>query len=597
MNLRLFFYFIKPRKTLYIALFLVMIVSSAFEALSLAALFPLLSSMVGGAGQDLPGIGRVVTTLSGLVPVRDPVMATALVLVGVFAARGFFGLFREALVAYASGRVLRDIKNRLIEGYSRNAYQFFLDNKIGHLIHQSLVAPGQVATLMRRLPQMAAEVLKAVALLTVLLLIFPSGMIVFGVLGLGYYQAIRYLSRKVSYNVGRERAYVRAEEHVIAYELITGIRQMIAFCTAHDWVERFKSKNRRYTSLWTKDLVWIAVPKHLMEFSAVLVLLVSLFVLRYRFSGNFVAVFPELGIFAAGLVQLLPTITELGRMRMEVLGTLPEAEAIYAAMSRASSSEHDQRGPGAPSKAKIFGRLNRGIVFKDVHFAHSDRESLLRGLSVTFQKGKVTALVGTSGAGKSTVVNLLLGLYEPSQGSILIDDVPLSDYNMGSWRSAIGFVSQDPFVIHGTIAENIVFGRHGYNEQDVITAATLANADSFIKEFPYGYQTVVGERGMKLSGGQQQRLCIARALLCKPQILLLDEATSSLDSFSERSILQTIGDIAQDRTVVQIAHRASTVARADYIVVLREGRIVEKGSHLDLIQSNGEYAKLFTTAN
>ena len=207
------------------------------------------------------------------------------------------------------------------------------------------------------------------------------------------------------------------------------------------------------------------------------------------------------------------------------------------------------------------------------------------------------ALVGTSGAGKSTIVNLLLGLYEPTKGEILVDDVPLSEYDLESWRRAIGFVSQDPFLIHGTVTENIIFGREGHSDGDVVAAAKLANSDSFIQELPEGYQTLVGERGMKLSGGQQQRLCLARALLSNPPLLFLDEATSSLDSISEHAIQQTIREISRDRTVIQIAHRASTVERADHIVVLHEGRIVEEGSHMDLLKSDGEYAKLFAIAN
>ncbi len=589
LNFSVFFYFLRPHMSLYAVLFIVMIVSSGIEALGLAALFPLLSSLAGETGEELTGIRRAVTMLSDLVPFDDPIVAAAVVLVVVFAARAFFGFLRAGLIAYSSGRVLFDIKNQLIEGYSKSSYQFFLENKLGTLIYRGVVAPAQVATLMRRLPQMAAETLKALAILTVLVMIFPSGVVVLGGLGFVYYQAISYLSRKVSYNIGRERADVRAEEHVVANELIMGIRQMVAFCTTVRWVERFRSVTRRYIQLWTKDLIWLEAPKQLMEFSAVLVILGLLFVLRYQASGNLSSVLPELGIFAAGLVQLMPIVTELGRTKMEVVGILPEVEAIHAALVLPR--------PPLRTGGRPFTDLNTGITFRDVHFSHAGREPLLVGLNLTFDKGRVMALVGTSGSGKSTIVNLLLGLYEPTGGTILVDEAPLADYDLESWRRAIGFVSQDPFLIHGTVTENITFGREGYSDEAVVASAELANADSFIQELPEKYQTLVGERGMKLSGGQQQRLCLARALLSNPPLLLLDEATSSLDSISEHAIQQTIREISRDRTVIQIAHRASTVERADQIVVLHQGRIVEKGSHVDLLQSNGEYAKLFATAN
>ena len=589
MNLPLFFYFLRPYKKLYVTIFSVMIVSSVLDAFSLAAFFPLLSSMVGESGEDLTGIRRWITSIAELLPVADPIMAAAIVLLTAFALRAVFGLMREGLGAYGSGRVLYDIKNRLIERYSEHSYQFFLDNKLGNLISRSLVAPSHVATLMRRLPQMATEALRVIAILIVLVLIFPSGVMVLGVLALAYYQVIRYLSRKVSYNVGRERVKFREAEHVIANELIAGIRHMTAFCTTRHWVKQFETKNRAFTYLWTKHHIWLSVPKQLMEFSALLVILGLLFVLRSQASGNLGEVLPELGIFAAGLVQLLPTVTELGRMRMEVLGILPEGEAVHAAL--VEPSLRPRQGD------RLFTSFQTGISFEQVHFAHAGRDLLLRGLNIEFKKGKTTALVGASGAGKSTIVNLLLGLYEPTQGRIMIDDTPLSEYDMESWRRSIGFVSQDPFVVHGTVKENIVFGRDGYSESDVTTAAKLANADLFIRELSDEYDTVVGERGMKLSGGQQQRLCLARALLSNPQLLLLDEATSSLDSISERAVQDTISDISQDRTVIQIAHRGSTIEGADHIVVLHEGQIVETGSHTDLLRNDGEYARLFTTAS
>ncbi len=589
MNFALLIYFLRPYKKLYTVIFFVMIASAMLDAFSLGAFYPLLSSMVGESGEDLTGVRRWFAAIAALLPVADPVLAAAIVLLVAFSLRAVFGLLRESLVAYGSGKVLYDTKNRLIERYSEHSYQYFLDNKLGHLISRSLIAPTHVATLMKDVPQMATEALKAIALTTVLVLVFPSGVLVLIVMALAYYQAIRYLSRKVSYNVGRERVKLREAEHVIVNEIVTGIRQLIAFCTTPHWVKQFEIKNRGFTRLWTKHLIWAAVPKQFMEFSALLVVLGLLFVLRMRASGNLGEILPELGIFVAGLVQLLPTVTNLGRMRMEVLGILPEGEAVHAALI--------EQTPRPRQGDRRFSSFQTGITFEQVHFEHAGRVPLFGGLNVHFKKGQTTALVGASGAGKSTIANLLLGLYEPTAGRIMIDDTPLSDFDFESWRRSIGFVSQDSFAVHGNVRENILFGREGYADSDVVTAAKLANADLFIRELADGYDTIVGERGMKLSGGQQQRLCIARALLSNPQILLLDEATSSLDSISERAVQDTIRDVSQNRTVIQIAHRASTIEGADHIVVLHKGQIVETGVHTELLRIDGEYARLFTAAN
>ena len=587
MNFSLFYYFVRPYKKLYATIFAAMLASSILEAFSLAAFFPLLSSVVGDAGEDPGRLAVWMSVLPNLLPVSDPIVAAALILLAAFSLRGMFSLVREGLVAWGSGRVLRDTKNGIIRNYSEQSYQFFLDNKLGNMLSRSLIAPQHVATLMRRVPQMATEALKSVAVLSVLILVLPSGVMVLGLLGLAYYQIIRYLSRRVSYTVGRERVKFREAEHVIANELISGIREMTAFCTARSWFNRFASTNQAHTRLWIKHLIWLAVPKQVMEFSALIVVLGLLFILRVRAGGDLTEVLPELGIFVAGLMQLLPTITELGRMRMEVVGILPEVETVQAALLH--------RSPPPRHGSRTFESLESGIRFEDVRFSHAGRDPLFDGLNIHVKKGSVTALVGISGGGKSTIINLLMGIYEPASGRILIDDVPLSDYDIGSWRRAIGFVSQDPFIIHGTIHENVMFGREGYSRDDVVTAAQLADASSFMEEFPESYDTVVGERGMKLSGGQQQRLCIARALLSNPPVLILDEATSSLDLISERAIQETIHDISRNRTVLQIAHRASTIENADEIVVLSGGVVVETGSHTDLLSRDGEYAKLFTT--
>ena len=190
-------------------------------------------------------------------------------------------------------------------------------------------------------------------------------------------------------------------------------------------------------------------------------------------------------------------------------------------------------------------------------------------------------------------MNLILRLYEPRAGTIRCDGVPLDALDRSSWLGRIGYVSQEPFVFHATVADNIRFGRNGYSMVDVVAAAKTANAHDFIAVLPKGYDTLVGERGMKLSGGQQQRLCIARALLASPDILIFDEATSSLDSASEALIQKTLTMLSRDHTLLVIAHRQSTVASADKIIVLDGGQVVQHGSPDELLKDAGQYAMLF----
>jgi ATP-binding cassette subfamily B protein/subfamily B ATP-binding cassette protein MsbA len=217
----------------------------------------------------------------------------------------------------------------------------------------------------------------------------------------------------------------------------------------------------------------------------------------------------------------------------------------------------------------------------------------LENVSFDIPAGKMTALVGPSGAGKSTVADMLMRLYDPTSGCILADGNDLRELRVASWRSRIGTVSQDAYMFNDTIRNNIALGNPRATDDDIRQAARAAMADEFISGLENGYDTVVGDRGYRISGGQRQRIAIARALLRKPEILVFDEATSSLDSGSERMIVEAIDRIRKDHTVLVIAHRLSTIAGADNIVVLDRGGLVESGQHGELVRADGEYSQLW----
>jgi subfamily B ATP-binding cassette protein MsbA len=231
------------------------------------------------------------------------------------------------------------------------------------------------------------------------------------------------------------------------------------------------------------------------------------------------------------------------------------------------------------------------IEFSNVSFAY-DKDHVLRDINLVIQKGKTIALVGPSGGGKSTLADLIPRFYDPNSGAVLLDGIPITDYELESLRKQMGVVTQESILFNDTIFNNIAFGMVNVNEQDVIDAAKVANAHDFIMQTENGYQTSIGERGSKLSGGQRQRLSIARAVLKNPPILILDEATSALDSESERLVQDALNKLMQNRTSIVIAHRLSTIQHADEIVVIQKGTIVERGKHDELIRGGGIYRKL-----
>jgi subfamily B ATP-binding cassette protein MsbA len=219
---------------------------------------------------------------------------------------------------------------------------------------------------------------------------------------------------------------------------------------------------------------------------------------------------------------------------------------------------------------------------------------VLHGISFKAEPGTVTALVGSSGSGKSTIISLLCAFHTPTKGAVLVDDIDLATVDLNTYRSQLGVVLQESFLFDGTIRENIMFSRPDATEEQFLFACHTANVDEFAERFPEGYDTVVGERGVKLSGGQRQRLSIARALLAAPRILILDEATSSLDSESEAMIQSGLAELMHGRTTFVIAHRLSTIRRADQILVVEQGLIVERGNHAELFALRGRYHDLYT---
>ena len=266
----------------------------------------------------------------------------------------------------------------------------------------------------------------------------------------------------------------------------------------------------------------------------------------------------------------------------------------FAGLDRTSEIMAELEENEVPGRAVQMPPIQGTVEFDDVEFAYEPDKPVLHGVSFVARPGSVTALVGSSGSGKSTIISLVCAFHTPSSGRVLVDGVDLAQVDLHSFRSQLGVVLQDSFLFDGTIRENVMFSRPDATEEQFLFACRTARVDEFAERFPGGYDTIVGERGVKLSGGQRQRLSIARALLADPRILILDEATSSLDSESEAMIQAGLAQLMQGRTTFVIAHRLSTIRRADQILVVESGRIVERGNHDELYALGGRYFDLYT---
>ena len=238
-------------------------------------------------------------------------------------------------------------------------------------------------------------------------------------------------------------------------------------------------------------------------------------------------------------------------------------------------------------------RLQRSIDLVSVDFSYVPGEPVLHDITLSIKRGETTALVGTSGAGKTTLADLISRFYDPTRGQLLIDGVDLRELKINSLRHRMAIVSQDTFIFNATVGENIVYGMENASDTDIIEAARLANALEFIQDLPNGFATTLGERGVRLSGGQRQRIAIARAILLNPRILILDEATSALDSESEALVQEALERAMENRTVFVIAHRLSTVRKADRILFIENGQIAEAGTHFELLEKQGRYEQFY----
>jgi subfamily B ATP-binding cassette protein MsbA len=278
----------------------------------------------------------------------------------------------------------------------------------------------------------------------------------------------------------------------------------------------------------------------------------------------------------------------------QIVGIGTQLTEALAGLERTRELLSEAREDSDPRRTADLPPLAGEVVFEEVRFAYAEGKEVLHGISFRAEPGSVTALVGPSGSGKSTIIGLVAAFQSPSSGRVLVDGVDLSTVRLSSFRSQLGVVLQESFLFDGTIRENVAFSRPSASEAEVVAACRVARVDEFAETFEKGYETVVGERGVKLSGGQRQRVSIARALLADPRILILDEATSSLDTESEALIQQGLAELLKGRTTFVIAHRLSTIRRAHQILVVEGGGIVERGRHAELMAAGGRYADMVT---
>jgi ATP-binding cassette subfamily B protein len=366
-------------------------------------------------------------------------------------------------------------------------------------------------------------------------------------------------------------------------DTIPGIRVVKAFAQEDREVERFRASNARVLLANDRvNLTWSFFGP-LVTFLTTLGLLIVWVFAAWQVSENRITV-GVLTAFLAYIARFYARSESMIRIFSNTQRAAASAQRLFEILDRTPSVPE-------PTKPVHPGRVAGRVELRDVRFKYGTRE-VLHGVSLAIAPGEMIGLVGPSGAGKSTLINLVCRFFDVASGAVLVDGVDIRSYPVAEYRGNIGIVLQDPFLFYGTIAENIAYGKPGASRAEIVAAARAARAHEFILRLADGYDSLVGERGQSLSGGERQRISIARALLIDPRILILDEATSSVDSETERDIQAALDTLIQGRTTIAIAHRLSTLRKANRIVVLEHGNVVETGTHTELLGTHGTYARL-----
>ncbi len=390
----------------------------------------------------------------------------------------------------------------------------------------------------------------------------------------------RKLSVRI-YELGKKR-------NIKLFDAIDGIKVTKIQRLQKELVSQVRNNEWDIVRLQMRSAFYGVMPNAIYEILGVIVILVMVYMVVFMSAGGLSL--PIIIAQTLALSRMLPAATVLSQTFIQLSANYKQIQVVSEVLDAMPLEDND----GMSLTSAIRGRIE-AIEFDDVFFAYpGDRaELVLKNIAITCHYGQVTALVGATGAGKTTLVDLLVRLYNPTQGSMKVNGIDIQQIQLSDWRRQIGYVSQDTFLFNGTLLENIVLWQENISFQEVERVSRYAQLHDFIASLPDGYETMVGDRGVKLSGGQRQRVAIARAILHKPQVLIFDEATSALDNVTEAEVQQAINDLRNEAVVIVIAHRISTIQEADQIVVLENGRIVEMGRHDALVANGKHYARLY----
>jgi subfamily B ATP-binding cassette protein MsbA len=536
-------------------------------------------------------IRHVVDDIIGGTGTADEKTRSLLIIMGIMFAlfvvvRPPVEYYRQYFAQWVGSKILYDIRDQLFTHLQKLSLRYYANTRAGEIISRVINDVEQTKNfVITGLMNVWLDVITIIIAICIMMTMDVKLALVSIILFPFYGLSVKYFYGKLR-DLTRVRSQALAEVQGHLHERVQGMPVIRSFATEEFEQEQFAKENSNFLDKALDHTSWnartFAIVNTLTDIS-------PLIVISY---AGYQVIQGQLTI--GTMVAFIAYIEQLYNPLRRLINSSTTLTQAFASMDRVFEFIDVPYEVVDKPNAKVANDVRGEVEFQNISFRYQENEALIiEGLSLQVKKGETVALVGMSGGGKSTLVSLLPRFYDVTDGRILLDHIDIRDYQAQSLREQIGMVLQDTFLFSNTVRENILIGKPDATEEEVIQAAKAANAHDFISKLPNGYDTKVGERGVKLSGGQKQRVSIARVFLKNPPILILDEATSALDLESEHFIQEALENLAKDRTTFIVAHRLSTITHANKIVLIEDGNVVEKGTHQELMEKKGHYHKLF----